>query len=181
MNEHNLSTNELLLRLRHQDEKEQTATLMHILYLRFMPQLYRYGINHMLDDDEATSAGHDTLLRVYQHRNSYDETRGTAEAWIGSIHKNIVIDWLRKKPRPLLEELVESYPAPDRMMPEYSLENSEYTKCILRAWNRLTESDKQELQGRRKPGPVSQARKAAFGQFRTFLAVELGLAGYTNR
>jgi len=171
MTERDMVTSQLLSRLADPDEGIQQEA-RDALYLIWAPPLYRAAKSRGLSDEHsATSCVGDTLMCVYLKHDQFDAKKGTTEQWIWGIFRNQMSTSLRKTPPPE-EELAQAGPSASQVGPEEYLERAERCVGINRAWERLDDAHRQELGKKRKPGPVSRARKAALEQFRQLLKEE---------
>jgi DNA-directed RNA polymerase specialized sigma24 family protein len=170
MIDENASTNELLTLLK--AEQEQAFDF---LYARFMRGLCTYGIRQKLSFEDAEEVAHDTLLQVAKQIYTFDEDRGDGSGWIWAIHKNKVVDRLRKNASRHSEKLNDTCLCPDNDSPEQYVENGERWQAITRAWNRLPQWAKQELRLSRGRGRKSHRWYDAAETFRDLIREEEGL------
>jgi len=161
------STDELLALL-----KAQQDEAWRFLYARWMCMLCPYGVRQGLALEDAEEVAHDTLLQVAKCIHTYEENRASGVSWIWSIHKNKVIDRLRRKRAVEFEELTDVYPCTDKDTPERYVENSLLRQAMIGAWTRLPEWAKKELRLDRGPGRRGQGWHDARALFRTLLEEE---------
>lgn len=97
-----LELDSIVTRARRGDE-----TAMHDLVLRYRERLAGFFRSLGFDRGRAEELAQDTLTRVYQKLDRY-EPRGTFEAWLFSVGRNLAIDLLRRerrfRPQPMGEQ-----------------------------------------------------------------------------
>jgi RNA polymerase sigma-70 factor (ECF subfamily) len=99
-----------------ESDREESALLMAIgrgdrdralpeLYRRYERRLFGLGIRLLGDGGLAEELVQETFLRVWRTAGRFDESRGTAAAFILSIARHLAIDlWRRPSSRPLQPE-----------------------------------------------------------------------------
>ncbi len=165
------------------------------LVYRFRGPFERYG-RDKLGTDDTLLATDDTFFKIYKSRKAYEEKKCVckqecmcpelrAHKYLWTIHEHTVTDWLRQRQRKKQlsvspkEMLDEKWFVPEwsNMSPEAYVEARITQEIILRAWNSLSQADRQLLAYRPGPGrpnPVlQQARCEAWRRFRTTLAAAL--------
>jgi len=162
-NEKWVSTHELLLQLKDEEEKVRTKAI-ETLYYRYKGPFYWYGRSNSLSDDQAASAANDSFTKIYRFRMNYqecdhDHADAAAYGYVWVTHKRTVIDWLRKKRSPDCIYLDETHLAPEITFPEKYMEVRRQQELIQRALESLSESERLLLTISPHRGRVSDREK----------------------
>jgi DNA-directed RNA polymerase specialized sigma24 family protein len=191
MSESTTPTHILLRQMRSTDDRARDHAFETLVY-RFRGPFEHYG-RKKLGDDDAPLATDDTFVKIYTSRRAYNETKcackqecmcteARAHKYLWRIHENTVIDWLRQQMRKKHYVSVPPEEIPEEMWldvqtPEEYVVARIRQEIILRAWERLSEADRQLLTYRPGPGrpnpALQRARCEAWGRFRTILAIAL--------
>jgi DNA-directed RNA polymerase specialized sigma24 family protein len=162
----NLSTHELLVQLKHGDEGA-----CEIVYARHASEFFRYALGKGLTPEEAEDVVEETFDRILTCISGYSEVICGGEKWMWSICRNKTTDKLREKKRQALD-LLETYPSPEAANPETYLVKQEYFQALERAWNKISESDQQEICRGRGRGPGRKAWHKAIQRLHTAISEE---------
>lgn len=76
------------------------------LYDYFVPRLKGMLMRSGMPGAAAEDVVQDVMLTIWRKAHLYDETRARASAWIYRIARNRQIDVIRRRPRPVPDELV---------------------------------------------------------------------------
>src|ERR1051326_3006581 len=138
----------LLIRLKRGD-----AEAIESLYMYFAKRLYFYAVHTCkLSHEDAEEAVHATFVHVIEKIQSYDEVSGTGGGWIYAICRHIIIDMTREKKsqQAAVDRIV---PPEDFSSVEAIILQKERNETFKRAWEKLTDVDRQELRRGRGRGP----------------------------
>ena len=85
------------------------------LYAAASPQLFGLALRMVRRRDLAEEIVQETFLAAWRHAGSFDESRGTAMAWLAAILRNGAIDLLRRRGRevPLDPDAAAAVPDPE--------------------------------------------------------------------
>lgn len=159
-----ISTHDLLVQL-----KSNCVEALNTLYPRYAKKFYSYARRKQLsheDAEDVVSATFDLLLTCIQ---SYNEVIKGGERWMWAICRNQTTEVLRAR-RKQVGELFDMYSS--YIDPETFLEQKEHNQAIKRAWERLTQKDRQEILQGRGRGPGRKGWHEAMRHFRTALSEE---------
>ncbi|OOY20083.1 RNA polymerase subunit sigma [Thioclava sediminum] len=76
------------------------------LYDHFSPRLKGMLVRSGMTQAAAEDVVQDVMLTIWRKAHLYDETRARASAWIYRIARNRQIDVIRRRPRPVPDELI---------------------------------------------------------------------------
>jgi len=196
MSEGRIPTYVLLERLKSPDLIIRDDAFQKLVY-RFGGLFRHYAKEKLQSDDDAHSAMNDTFVKLYTSRDRYQQLQcqcepgcvcveRAAEGYVWTIHKNTIKDWYQKNKaeqlsRVTLDEmlhLIETNNASPEAYVEYKIKQA----ALYNAWDSLSESDRQLLAYKPKPGPrnavqqrmIQQGRSEAWMRFR--VAVKKALA-----
>lgn len=95
---------ELVLRAKHGDKDAFSE-----LYRMYVQKIYRFIYFLLRDHDTAEDLTQETFLRAYRSLSSFSTTqgKGTFQAFLFAIARNLVTDLRRKKPTVSLEDVEE--------------------------------------------------------------------------
>lgn len=68
-----------------------------VLFARFAPRIKTFLMRRGAPDGLAEELAQETLLSVWRKAEAFDPARGTAEAWIFTIARNVAIDAARRR------------------------------------------------------------------------------------
>jgi RNA polymerase sigma-70 factor, ECF subfamily len=158
-----ISVDILLTRLKYGDDEA-----IEILYPRYAKVFYTYVKNCGLTHEDAEDIVEETFLHVLKSIKTYDEAEGHGESWLWRICKNIMTDLLRRKRTAcsLMDDRpVDEFPSEDTN-PARCFERKEYFQALDSAWQRISKTDREELQLGRGRGPGRKAWHKAVQKFR---------------
>ena len=159
----NISVDILLTRLKYGNDEA-----IELLYPRYAKVFYTYAKNCGLTCEDAEDIVDETFLRVLKSIKAYDEVEGHGEPWMWRICRNLVADLLRRKRTAslLVNDLpVDDLPSEDAD-PARCFDRKEYSQALDRAWQRISETDREELQRGRGRGSGRKAWHEAAQRFR---------------
>ncbi len=73
-----------------------------LLYKEFMPRIYRYILYLVSDTQKAEDLTQETFLKTWKYLPKFSSKKGTFQAFVYRIARNLVIDYQRKKKAVLL-------------------------------------------------------------------------------
>lgn len=91
-----------LIAVRDQRDKAAFARL----YDHFVPRLKGMLVRSGMSSAAAEDVVQDVMLTIWHKAHLYDESRARASAWIYRIARNRQIDVIRRRPRPVPDEMV---------------------------------------------------------------------------
>jgi RNA polymerase sigma-70 factor (ECF subfamily) len=91
---------ELVQGLKARDQK-----IFSYLYDHYSPALYGVIVKVLNDNSSAGDVLQEVFLKVWRHRDTYDETKGRLFTWMLNIARNTAIDILRSKSHKLEQKI----------------------------------------------------------------------------
>lgn len=91
---------ELVQGLKARDQK-----IFGYLYDHYSPALYGVIVKVLNDNSSAGDVLQEVFLKIWRHRDTYDETKGRLFTWMLNIARNTAIDILRSKSHKLEEKI----------------------------------------------------------------------------
>jgi len=188
----NASTHVLLQRMRDSDGQDCEDALK-IVFLRYYGPFER-DARAKLGDGDSGSVANKSLLKIFLAKVQYIEepcgcqgaclcAEKRAHRYVWKIHDNTVKDWRRDYGAESWDVLDETWSLPENSeaSPEAYVASRSTWAAILRAWNRLSESDRRVLSYVPGPGRSSPAlrekrekvRREALERFREVLKIAL--------
>jgi RNA polymerase sigma factor (sigma-70 family) len=161
------SAHDLLVRLKHGN-----VEAIDMLYPRYARAFYGYAKRKQLSHEEAEDIVGATFDRILTCIQSYNEVKCGGEKWMWIICRNLVTDVLRNKCKQTGEDF-DIHHLSENADPEWILEQREYNRAISRAWNKISEEDRQEILKGRGRGPGRKAWWEAIQRFFAALSEEL--------
>ena len=114
-------------------------------------KLFRLALRITFDRAEAEDIVQDTLIRVWDKRDEWDELE-SVEAYCLTITRNLAIDRSQKAEAQNLELTPETQEFPDALTPDRELEQAEQFRLIHQLVNKLPEKQRTVLQLRDMEG-----------------------------
>ncbi len=137
-----LTDNELMQMFADQDDQLAFERLYH----KYKEPLLRFSFGYTFNQARAEEIVHDTFLKVYRHKKSYDPKK-TFRTWLWTICKNTNLDALDKVPRGR-EESWDEKETPLESQDESALEiliNESTKEDLLHLIHELPDSQKEAL------------------------------------
>lgn len=101
------------------------------IYKLFMKRIYRFIYYMVYDKELASDLTQNTFLKTWRSINSFSESKGTFEAFLYTIARNVVIDYQRKKKTVSLEVTGDIFPTNENL--EESIVLKEEQRIIHKA------------------------------------------------
>lgn len=116
-----------------------------LFHQRYANLVYSIAYRVLNDPTSAEEAMQDTFLKVWQNAQSFDESRGTAVAWLSRITRNTAIDYTRLRARRVAVD--DSFDIEDgRMLPlPDGWQDRERTEALRQALSLLPKDQEQVL------------------------------------
>jgi RNA polymerase sigma factor (sigma-70 family) len=146
-----ISTHNLLVQLKHGNEHA-----FDLIYKRHARQFFHYALSQKLTPEEAEDAVEETFDRLLICISNYSEVICGGEHWLWSMCRHKVTDTLRRRKKQALQ-LLESYPSSEEANPEIYFEKQEDLQTLKRAWEKISEADRQAIRQGRGRGPGRKA------------------------
>lgn len=109
------------------------------LYERTSAHLYGLTLRILRDESLAQEAVQDAYIQIWQKAQTYNESRGGARTWMGSIARYRALDLLRSRKR--LDVMAEP-PEPEAIDPSGSwLDQTDLQRC----WPELSDEQRQAV------------------------------------
>lgn len=144
-----ISAHKLLILVKHGDDKA-----IDILYARYAKEFYQTARRRGLSHEDAEDIVQTVFYRTLSHIANYDEASGGGEWWMRIICKHAIADVFRQRP---IEQIPEDWPASENGDPERYIETRERLQQFEKAWEIISEDDRQELRRGRGRGPGRKA------------------------
>lgn len=118
------------------------------LYEYFFPRVYNFiyaRLKNSADADDVTST---TFLKMNENLNSYNPERAAFSTWLFRIANNAIIDYTRHIDRTQETEWEEFFDpaAPENQQPESQMINSETSRSLLAALDKLNERERRIIE-----------------------------------
>jgi RNA polymerase sigma-70 factor (ECF subfamily) len=154
------------------------------LYRRIYPRLIAYATRR-LDPDRARDAVSETMTRAVAKIGGFTAQGGGFEPWLFGICRHVVLDMQRAAGRLAFSPPIDG--PGDNPEPTAGLEQAEETAAVRRAFERLSDSDRELLELRvvaglsadevaqvlgRRPGAVRMAQSRALQRLRQHLEAD---------
>jgi RNA polymerase sigma-70 factor (ECF subfamily) len=110
------------------------------LHRRYARSVLGIALRRIGDRGRAEDATQDTFASVWRSASRYDPTRGAAASWLYTVARNAIVDGLRRRPEPTVDdtpEVVEPGPGPAE-----AAENEWVTWRVHRALETLPEQER---------------------------------------
>lgn len=112
------------------------------LYKEFMPRIYRYILYLVSDSQLAEDLTQETFLKTWKYLPKFSSKKGTFQAFVYRIARNLVIDHQRKKKAVLLRtEFSKKLPSNENL--EESYERYEKVGELKEALSKLPDFDRE--------------------------------------
>lgn len=112
------------------------------IYKAYLKKIYRFICYLTYDQDLSEDLAQNTFLKAWQSLGAFDLGKGTIQAFLFTIARNLVIDWSRKKKEAIWEdEVMERIESKEDI--EEDLVKKEESVRVHQALEVLDEFDKQ--------------------------------------
>lgn len=110
------------------------------IYNLFIKRIFRFVYFSVRDHELAQDLTQNTFLRAWRSIGNFSLARGSFQAFLFTIARNLVIDWQRKKKEISLEKIGEHVLYEN---PEEDVEREYEKRIVWQAISKLEERDKQ--------------------------------------
>lgn len=110
------------------------------IYKLFLKRIFRFIYFSVHDREVAADLTQNTFLRAWRAIQTFSLAKGSFQAFLFTIARNLAIDWQRKK-KPLPLEKIGEYEASDNL--EENFERREKSQLVRQVLDKLGERDKQ--------------------------------------
>lgn len=113
-----------------------------ILYKEYMPRIFRYILYLISDKEQAEDLTQETFLKAWKYLPKFRSKKGTFQAFIYRIARNLVIDYQRKKKAKVMEpEFTSRIESSDNV--EEKVVRKEKKEEVLQALEKLPDFDRE--------------------------------------
>ncbi len=109
------------------------------IYKIFFPKIYRFIFFSVRDKDLAEDIAQSTFLRAWRARGSLSTARGSVQAYLFAIARNLTIDWQRRRKEMSIELISEPQDPKDF---EEEIQRDEVKKTVWDAIHTLDDQEK---------------------------------------
>ena len=114
------------------------------LYEEYYDRIVRYIFVRINDQNEAENLGGDVFLKALQSLDSYRGSREQMRAWLFSIARNLVVDYLRKKSK-RKEISIDEVEVPDKLNVEEEVERKFEVERLSQALKQVTPAQREVI------------------------------------
>jgi len=118
------------------------------LYEHFFPRVYNFIFARLKNSADADDVASTTFLKMNENLESYDPERAAFSTWLFRIANNAIIDHTRHIDRNQETEWEEFFDpaAPEKEEPERQMINSETSRELLAALDKLNERERRIIE-----------------------------------
>jgi RNA polymerase sigma-70 factor, ECF subfamily len=117
-----------------------------LLYRRAYPRLVAYARRRLAAPDQAEEAVSETMTRAMDTIDRYRPGPAGLQGWLFGIARNVVLETYRAGARQRAADPATLEPAPTGNEPEEAVLVAEERSLLVRAFDRLSESDRDVLE-----------------------------------